>query len=329
MSSVRFNRSDRDREYLKLGQNRYEIVKQLSLPDRGRWLVHHHRPHPNGTNYVAVVLPDSDATAQLRRTLTRLPSHANSLPTLIDHGRVGDKYCLLVQWWNGIDLDEYLGRVLASRTVRPSPTECVRLFRSVAHSLRLLHEVCQVVHGDLKPANLVVTSKPTSLRLIDFGSSWQLERTWNRVEGDGSDPTFTAPEMFTKDAPVGAACDQFSVGVLFYLMLTLKVPFDGLGGKAGHINYRDEFTDNQYQLTPPSQFIESSERIPKNVLHEMDLLSLRMLRIDPSERFPNSRSWTNAFDRLDIKIKQAIHAEPNSDSFLGHMWEILKRLGKR
>lgn len=312
-----------ERSHITLRRNRYEVLERLSLPDRGRWLVLDHRPPPKGTRCVAILLPDSEATSQLRRTLMRLPPHASSLPRLIDHGRVGQDYCLIVDWCKGVDLSEYLSRIRSGKAVRPSPTELVRLFRSVAHSLRLLHDVCQVVHGDLKPANLILTVRPSSLRMIDFGSSWQIEKTKNRASGDGSDPIFSAPENYLPDALACPASDQFSIGVVLYLMLTLQVPFDGLGGKVGHENYRDSFLEEDYRPEPPSRLMEAPERIPKEILQELDSLVLRMIRIKPEERFPNSRAWANAFDRLQMKIKIAADEAPGPPLLLDWAMDTL------
>lgn len=313
-------------EFIRLRQNRYEIIERLSLPHRGRWLVRDHRPPPKGTNYVAIILENDEACQQLRRSLARLPRHANSLPSLVDHGRLGDDYCLVIDWWKGMDLGEYLRRVLNKKTARPSPTQFLRLFRDLVHSLRLLHDQCQVIHGDLKPANLILTSKPTSLRMIDFGSSWQLQRTSGRLPGDGTDPIFAAPEFFLSDGPLGPESDQFSVGVMLYLVLTLTVPFDGLGGKVGHPDFRSDFADERYQLKPPSEGLEIPDRIPADILQQLDALVFRMLRIDPRERFPNSRAWSNAFDRIHSRIQQATHAEPILETPLGQAIGFLKRL---
>src|SRR5690606_16831665 len=123
--------------------------------------------------------------------------------------------------------------------------------------------------------------------------------------GDGSDPVFAAPENYLPDAPVSPVSDQFSIGVVLYLLLTLEVPFDGLGGKIGYDEYRESFCEGTYRLDPPSRLLEAPEQIPDGVLRELDSLVLRMLRINPEERFPNSRAWTNAFDRLHEKIKMA------------------------
>lgn len=308
-----------------LGSRRYEVIERLSLPDRGRWAVRDHRPPPKGTRRVAIVLPGDGALRQLHRSLSRLPSHANSLPTLIDHGRLGKDYCLIVEWIPGIDLREYLLRVGEGRTPRPSPTESVRLVRGLAHSLRLLHQNCGVIHGDLKPANLILTVKPSSLRVIDFGSSWQVERTRARLPGDGSDPTYAAPEFFDSGGPVSAASDQFSVGVILYQMLTQQIPFEGLGGKVGHPELRSEFDG---EIESPSRLTDPDRRLPGDVRREIDSVLRTMLRLDPNDRFPNSGAWTDALDHLSRRIDHLANPAYRSKSLLeraARWWLRLKK----
>lgn len=222
-----------------------------------------------------------------------------SLPRLIDHGRLGDDYCLILDWLPGIDLGEFLKRVDAGRTPRPSVTESLRLVRGLSRSLRLLHDDCRVVHGDLKPENLILTVKPSSLRLIDFGSSWQIERTRYRVPGDGFDPHYAAPENFADEPRVSAASDQFSVGVILFRMLTLQLPYEGLGGTVGYPEYRAEFDGG---VESAGERLERKDELPDQLKRDIDCLLGTMLRIDPAERYPNSRAWTDAIDRVTRRI---------------------------
>jgi serine/threonine protein kinase len=52
---------------------------------------------------------------------------------------------------------------------------------AVCHLQRRLH----VNHGDIQPANVIVTSAPSRLQRIDFGSAWNSDWTSRRTEGDG------------------------------------------------------------------------------------------------------------------------------------------------
>ena len=311
---------------VRLHGTSYEVLELLSHRDRGRWLVRDFRPPPEGTRRLAIIVPFDEACEQLRRSLRRLPAHASSLPTLIDHGRLDGQYCFIVEWVPGIDLERYLDRVRAGRTVRPSVTQCLRLFRGTVHSLRLMHDVSQLVHGDLKPANLVLTTHPSQLRLIDFGSSWQWDRSRHRVPGDGVDPVFSAPEVFLRDAPAESSADQFSIGVLLYLMLTMRIPYDGFGGRIGHPEFREYLEESELVPVPPSQLIEEPEKIPKSILTGIDDVVLRMLAIDPRDRFPNSIAWSKAFDVLQAKVLRAAHAEPEGLSGGVTLWDTFTRL---
>lgn len=306
---------------LRLGRSRYEVLDRISLPERGRWLVRDHRPPPAGTRYVAILRPDDPASRQLHRTLRRLPEHAGSLPSLVDQGWVDGQFCAVVRWWKGIDLEQYLQRLEKGRSDWPSPTECIRLVRGLVHGLRFLHERCQVVHGDLKPSNLILTMQPSSLRMIDFGSSWQIDRTRDRVPGDGTDPTFSAPELLDLSRPITEAVDQFSVGVILYLLLTRRIPFEGLGGRIGQAGVREELAAEDLLPVPPRRFLPDAEKIPHGVLDEIDQFTVRMLQPEPGERFVNSKSWCQAIDGLHLRIQSASHAETTTDP--------LYRFGKR
>lgn len=281
--------------------------------------------------HTVILVPNNEATAQMRRSLLRLPGHATSFPSVVDHGPHGTDYFFVLEWFPGGTLENYLKRVRSGKTPRPSPTECMRLFRGLAHSLRMLHEIAQVIHGDLKPANLVLTTRPSSLRLIDFGSSWPLQRTSVRLRGDGADPVFQAPEFFLEGVLADPRSDQFSLGVNLYLMLTMTVPFGGLGGKIGHEDFRDSFQKNSESLVPPSELVSFKENIPTAILKELDRVVLRLLQIDPQDRFQDSRQCSNAFDAFAALVqiseshkKLSDVSDTSQDGLLKRFWKWLQ-----
>ncbi len=78
-----------------------------------------------------------------------------------------------------------------------------------------------VVHGDLKPENLLVTMKPDGsrlLKIIDFGISHP-----SLVETAGT-PAYLAPEKILKEGS-GTSSDLYSLGVVFFSILTGENPF--------------------------------------------------------------------------------------------------------
>ena len=67
---------------------------------------------------------------------------------------------------------------------------------------------------------------------VDFGSSWNVERSRVRSVGEGACRSYAAPEMFDSDSVPGFRADQFSTMVVFYELLTGQIAYDGLGGRA-------------------------------------------------------------------------------------------------
>lgn len=81
-----------------------------------------------------------------------------------------------------------------------------------------------IVHRDLKPENMLFEKGTNSLKLIDFGIA---------VRHDGKEPLtsrigtpyYIAPEVLLKQ--YGEKCDLWSAGVIFYMMISYRPPFNG------------------------------------------------------------------------------------------------------
>eukprot|EP00455_Lapot_gusevi_P028474 TRINITY_DN3040_c0_g3_i2.p1 TRINITY_DN3040_c0_g3~~TRINITY_DN3040_c0_g3_i2.p1 ORF type:complete len:488 (-),score=146.77 TRINITY_DN3040_c0_g3_i2:536-1999(-) len=89
-----------------------------------------------------------------------------------------------------------------------------------------------IVHRDLKPENYVFdTEAPDSeMKLIDFGCARVVVDTERYTDMAGT-PYYIAPEMLKADVVrngrVLKACDMWSLGVIFYIMVTGLPPFNG------------------------------------------------------------------------------------------------------
>jgi serine/threonine-protein kinase len=82
-----------------------------------------------------------------------------------------------------------------------------------------------VLHGDLKPAN-VVWPERGSPRLVDFGASkiLGLDRLTMTGEVSGT-PAYMAPEVLTGKADVDQRIDVYGLGIVLYEALSAKQPF--------------------------------------------------------------------------------------------------------
>jgi serine/threonine protein kinase len=75
-----------------------------------------------------------------------------------------------------------------------------------------------LVHGDVKPENIIKTEK--GFKLVDFGGVTEI---FSDVCKKGT-PSFMAPERF-EGAPVSEITEIFSIGVCLYKVLTDKFPY--------------------------------------------------------------------------------------------------------
>ncbi len=268
---------------------RYEVRQQLSVLRRGRWKVHHPAPRPRGTTFTAIILPASAEADQLRESVARIPRTQSSLPKLVDWETFQNQTTILVSWCEGLSLAEHYKRFRVDGRSPVSVWEAIRRTKAMAYGLADLHLYARVIHADIKPANLILPSDPGSLFLIDFGSGWQIERTSSRQAGDGWNASYSSPEVFQELDAADARADQFSLGVVLFEMLTGKLPYDGYGGKAGHRGM--ETIARTYR--PPSQSL-GKVKVPSSILREIDDVVGTTLRLNPEDRFGNTRQFAQA-----------------------------------
>jgi eukaryotic-like serine/threonine-protein kinase len=104
------------------------------------------------------------------------------------------------------------------------PAQALQFLAQMAGALQVVHEV-GVLHRDLKPGNIMERTDG-SLALIDFGLAKQ-EDVNIEITGTGEifgTPYYMSPEQ-GHGQPLDARSDLYSLGVIFYEMLTRKKPF--------------------------------------------------------------------------------------------------------
>jgi eukaryotic-like serine/threonine-protein kinase len=107
-----------------------------------------------------------------------------------------------------------------------SVDESLYYLRSIAEALRVIH-VFGILHRDLKPAN-VMLREDNSPVLIDFGLA---RRSMEQTETTGigqvlGSPYYISPEQ-SQGQRVDSRTDLYSLGVMFYEMLTGQKPYGG------------------------------------------------------------------------------------------------------
>ncbi|MEO6623463.1 MAG: protein kinase, partial [Burkholderiaceae bacterium] len=211
----------------KLG--RYDIVRVLGKGAMG--LVYEARD-PNLDRRVAIKtikvenLPEEAVAEYEARFRTEARSAARlqhpNIVSVYDSERHGDTAYLVMEFVQGEDLKHHLdgGR-------QYSLEQSLAIVRDLLAALEYAHKQ-NVVHRDVKPANLLMVESSGRVKLTDFGvariqDSGELTRTKGSMVGTLK---YMAPEQVRGKA-IDFRADLFAAGVVLYQLLTGKRPFDG------------------------------------------------------------------------------------------------------
>jgi serine/threonine-protein kinase PknK len=128
------------------------------------------------------------------------------------------------------------GDPLSARFVALSPERRLATFASIVRTVALLHRA-GVVHGDLKPGNVIVDEQGVPF-LIDFGLSSRSVVDAAELRGSGS-PLFMAPELLRGASP-SVCADVYALGATLWTLMTERAPLEELGAAALSAKLRGE-----------------------------------------------------------------------------------------
>ena len=116
----------------------------------------------------------------------------------------GKGFCIIREWIDGLPLDKYVEKGKTSQTKIPN------ILIELCEGLNYLHRH-QIVHGDLRPSNVLITNEGDHLKLIDFGFSDSPE--YANMKLTGGTVEFASPEQKGEtDYSVGYKSDLYSLG---------------------------------------------------------------------------------------------------------------------
>jgi len=180
----------------------------------------------------------------------------------------------------GLMVTEYLDSSLEQRYFDtheiPSIDIAIKIIKQCLDALDYAHIVGGVVHGDIKPGNILLDAENRA-KLSDFGVSRLLGMT---PKGDSGSTRWAAPEVLRRWKVEGLwhttfQSDLFSIGIVAYYLLTGKHPFSDPAGlrSTEEMILREDFV--------PSIPIRIHEAIPKEVI----AVVMRLLEKDIHRRY--------------------------------------------
>lgn len=221
--------------------------------------------------------------------------HPN-IVTIYEVGRDGEVFFIAMEYVDGWPLTKYLG---TRGTL--SLAERVEITRQAAQALQHAHER-GVVHRDVKPGNILLT-REGRVKMADFGigkllaaGATDLTRTGQLV---GS-PAYMSPEQI-RGQKLDGRSDFFSLGVVFFELLTGSRPFPG-----------DSITTLVYQI------LHTEHRDPLELRSDLPAAArevfARLLAKQPTDRPADGREFIAEIRRIESKIRES---EPTQRVVLG------------
>ena len=210
------------------------------------------------------------------RSLAKL-SHPR-IVMIYDFGHTNaDLYYFIMEYVDGTDLRRVI------QTGELSASEALTIIPQICEALQYAHEE-GIVHRDIKPENILLNKKG-QVRIADFGLAKLLDRpaardtsTLTKVGQRMGTPHYMAPEQIEHPSGVDHRADIYSVGVVFYEMLTGELP---LG-----------------RFAPPSQKVQVDVRL--------DNVVLRTLEKEPDRRYQHISEVKSEVEAISSGIRQLV-----------------------
>jgi len=152
----------------------------------------------------------------------------------------------------------------------------LQILQDISQGVRFLHAASpQVIHGDMKAANVLVDSRFRA-KVADFGLSQK------RQIGSTGTPYWMAPELLNLESGNSGATDVYSFGIILYELYSRKDPYEG-----------EDFKQTLKMIADPG--ICKRPSAPKSCPPEVQIIMDECLRHNPNLR--------PSFEDLDVRLR--------------------------
>ena len=191
-----------------------------------------------------------------------------------DFGQIDGLYYFLMEFVDGVNLRRLLD------TGKLAPEEALAIVPQICEALQYAHDH-GVVHRDIKPENLLL-DKEGRVKIADFGIAKLVGKDAKDLTLTGAGqimgtPQYMAPEQIEHPLQVDHRADIYSLGVVFYQMLTGELPIG--------------------RFSPPSKKVQIDVRL--------DEVVLRALEKEPERRYQQA-------SELRTQVETIVHTKPKA-----------------
>ncbi|MBI5563278.1 MAG: SUMF1/EgtB/PvdO family nonheme iron enzyme, partial [Chloroflexi bacterium] len=266
--------------------SRYEIVEHIG---RGATADVYKAYQATLDRYVAIKLlhpflaEDTDFLGRFQReakAAARL-RHPNIIQ-VYDFDVIQDVYYLVMEFIDGITLKTAIQGLSAQQQVM-ALDEAVRVARCVATALAYAHSR-DMIHRDIKPANIML-DREGQVMLADFGTAKILSGGQHTASGvTTGTPAYASPEQVMA-LPGDRRSDIYSLGVVFFQMVTGQLPYDADTGVAVFLKH----------LTDP---IPSPRAINPALSLDVETVVFRAMAKKAEQRYQTADEFIADLDRI-------------------------------
>ena len=221
-------------------------------------------------------------------------NHSN-LVQVLDLGRSGDHYFLVLEFVDGWNLEQLRRRARDAKLKLPTPL-ALSIVGALCRGLAYVHtrerdgRLLGIVHRDVTPQNVLI-SQHGEVKLADFGIAKAVGKSEKSATGVIKGKfAYMSPEQ-THARPVDARSDLFSVGAVLYLLTTGRKPFDGP-------------TDADVIMQVRRARPEKPSMVVRDMNPDVERLINRALRPDPDKRWQTAEQMADRIDAILVKLGQ-------------------------
>ena len=221
-------------------------------------------------------------------------NHSN-LVQVLDLGKSGDTYFLVLEFIDGWSLEQIRRRAQAVKLKFPTPL-ALYIVSALCRGLAYVHtrarngKPLNIVHRDVTPQNVLI-SQHGEVKLADFGIAKAVGKSERSATGVIKGKfAYMSPEQ-AQAKPLDARSDLFSVGTVLYLLTTGRKPFDGP-------------TDTDVIMQVRRARPDKPSTVARDFNADVERLINRALRADPEKRWQSAEQMADRIDAILMKLGQ-------------------------